>query len=67
MRFEVEARELHRVDVLVAGGGPANLLAGRVIAAAGYVPVFCVIAFCHLTAFCVLLATSRSQRNTKTR
>lgn len=49
------------------GGIAANLLAGRVIAAAGYVPVFCVIAFCHLTAFCVLLATSRSQRNTKTR
>ena len=49
------------------GGIAANLLAGRVIAAAGYVPVFCVIAFCHLTAFCILLATSRSQRNTKTR
>lgn len=39
------------------GGIAANLLAGRVIAAAGYVPVFCVIAFCHLTAFLVLKLT----------
>ena len=41
------------------GGIAANLLAGRAIAAAGYVPVFCVIAFCHLTAFGVLLLTAR--------
>ena len=44
------------------GGIAANLLAGRAIAAAGYVPVFCVIAFCHLTAFVVLLLTARSKR-----
>ena len=42
------------------GGIAANLLAGRVIAAAGYVPVFCVIAFCHLTAFAVLVLTGRA-------
>ena len=42
------------------GGIAANLLAGRVIAAAGYVPVFCVIAFCHLAAFAVLVLTGRS-------
>lgn len=40
------------------GGIAANLLAGRVISAAGYVPVFTVIAFCHLTAFLVLKVTS---------
>ena len=39
------------------GGIAANLLAGRVISAAGYVPVFSVIAFCHLTAFLVLKVT----------
>ena len=39
------------------GGIAANLLAGRVISAAGYVPVFTVIAFCHLTAFLVLKVT----------
>lgn len=42
------------------GGIAANLLAGRVIAAADYVPVFCVIAFCHLTAFAVLVLTGRA-------
>ena len=41
------------------GGIAANLLAGRVISAVGYVPVFCVIAFCHLSAFTVLSLTAR--------
>ena len=41
------------------GGIAANLLAGRAIHAAGYVPVFCVLGFCHLTAFAVLFATGK--------
>ena len=41
------------------GGIVANLLAGRAIHAAGYVPVFCTLGFCHLTAFSVLLLTGR--------
>ena len=41
------------------GGIVANLLAGRAIHAAGYVPVFCTLGFCHLTAFAVLLLTGR--------
>ena len=41
------------------GGIAANLLAGRTIHAAGYVPVFCTLGFCHLTAFAVLLLTGR--------
>lgn len=47
------------------GGIVANLLAGRVISAVGYVPVFCVIAFCHLTAYCVLLMTGGRRKETK--
>ena len=39
------------------GGIAANLLAGRVIAAVGYVPVFCTLGFCHLLAFAVLSVT----------
>ena len=35
MRFEVEARELHRVDVLVAGGGPAGCAAAVAAARQG--------------------------------
>ena len=46
------------------GGILVNLLAGRVIAAAGYVPVFTGIAFCHLAAFGVLTACGRG-RNEK--
>ena len=41
------------------GGIAANLLAGRVIHAAGYVPVFCALGFCHLTAFAVLFVTGK--------
>ena len=41
------------------GGIAANLLAGRAIHAAGYVPVFCALGFCHLTAFAVLALTGR--------
>ena len=41
------------------GGIAANLLAGRAIHAAGYVPVFCTLGFCHLTAFAVLVLTGR--------
>ena len=41
------------------GGIAANLLAGRAIHAAGYVPVFCALGFCHLTAFAVLAVTGR--------
>ena len=41
------------------GGIAANLLAGRAIHAAGYVPVFCTLGFCHLTAFAVLAVTGR--------
>ena len=44
------------------GGIAANLLAGRVISMAGYVPVFCVIAFCHLAAFVVLVSTRRDAK-----
>ena len=36
------------------GGILANLLAGRLIGAIGYIPVFCVLAGCHLTAWLVL-------------
>ena len=43
------------------GGIAANLLAGRVISAAGYVPVFTIIAFCHLTAFLVLKITRNAR------
>jgi len=39
------------------GGILANLLAGRVIGAVGYVPVFCALAGCHLTAWFVLKFT----------
>ncbi len=41
------------------GGIVANLLAGRAIHAAGYVPVFCALGFCHLAAFAVLLFTGK--------
>jgi ACS family hexuronate transporter-like MFS transporter len=41
------------------GGIVANLLAGRAIHAAGYVPVFCTLGFCHLTAFAVLVVTGK--------
>ena len=41
------------------GGIAANLLAGRAIHAAGYVPVFCALGFCHLTAFAVLFITGK--------
>ena len=41
------------------GGIAANLLAGRAIHAAGYVPVFCALGFCHVTAFTVLILTGR--------
>ncbi len=41
------------------GGIAANLLAGHAIHAAGYVPVFCTLGFCHLTAFAVLALTGR--------
>jgi len=41
------------------GGIAANLLAGRAIHAAGYVPVFCALGFCHLTAFAMLALTGR--------
>ena len=41
------------------GGIVANLLAGRAIHVAGYVPVFCTLGFCHLTAFAVLVLTGR--------
>lgn len=44
------------------GGIAANLLAGRAIQAAGYVPVFCVIACCHITAFLILVVTGRMRR-----
>lgn len=42
------------------GGILANLLAGRVIGVVGYVPVFCVLAFCHLMAWVVLVFAGRS-------
>ena len=41
------------------GGIAANLLAGRAIHAAGYVPVFCALGFCHITAFVVLFITGK--------
>ena len=41
------------------GGIAANLLAGRTIHAVGYVPVFCALGFCHITAFTVLVLTGR--------
>lgn len=44
------------------GGIAANLFAGRVIGAIGYVPVFCTLAFCHITAFIVLLLSRKGLR-----
>lgn len=41
------------------GGIVANLMAGRVIGAVGYVPVFCALAVCHVTAWIVLVFTTR--------
>ena len=41
------------------GGMASTLLAGRVIAATGYVPVFTVIGFAHITAFLILLGAMR--------
>ncbi len=43
------------------GGMVSTLLAGRVIAAAGYVPVFTTIGFVHLTALMVIFAALRAQ------
>ena len=44
------------------GGILASLLAGRTIAAVGYVPVFTVIAFCHAAAFAVLSGACAGRR-----
>lgn len=44
------------------GGIVANLLAGRVIGATGYVPVFCALAVCHLMAFVVLIVAGRPRK-----
>ncbi len=44
------------------GGMVSTLLAGRVIAATGYVPVFTAIGFTHLTAIMVVLAALRIQK-----
>jgi len=44
------------------GGMASTLLAGRVIAATGYVPVFTAIGFAHLTALLVLFAALRTQK-----
>jgi ACS family hexuronate transporter-like MFS transporter len=41
------------------GGVLTTLLAGKLIATAGYVPVFTGLGFLHLTAFAILLATQR--------
>jgi len=41
------------------GGILANLMAGRVIHSVGYLPVFCILAFCHLTAWLILRLTTR--------
>ena len=47
------------------GGIAANLFAGRVIGAIGYVPVFCTLAFCHITAFVVLLMAGSAGKESK--
>jgi ACS family hexuronate transporter-like MFS transporter len=44
------------------GGMVSTLLAGRVIAAAGYVPVFTAIGFAHLAALLVLFAAMRFRK-----
>ena len=44
------------------GGMASTLLAGRVIAATGYVPVFTAIGFAHLTALLVLFAALRTRK-----
>ena len=44
------------------GGIAANLFAGRVIGAIGYVPVFCTLAFCHVSAWMILIFTSRPRK-----
>jgi MFS family permease len=44
------------------GGMASTLLAGRVIAAAGYVPVFTALGFAHLSALLVLLGAIRLNR-----
>lgn len=41
------------------GGIAANLMAGRLIHSIGYLPVFCILAFCHLLAWLVLYFTTR--------
>jgi ACS family hexuronate transporter-like MFS transporter len=47
------------------GGMLSTLLAGRVIAATGYVPVFTVLGFAHLSALIVLLCAIRLNRAQK--
>jgi ACS family hexuronate transporter-like MFS transporter len=43
-----------------AGGIVTTLLAGEIIHRAGYVPVFTVLGFLHLTAFAILVRSFRS-------
>jgi len=48
------------------GGMVSTLLAGRLIASVGYVPVFTGIGFLHLTAFVILALTVRKTGSTLT-
>jgi len=48
------------------GGMVSTLLAGRLIASVGYVPVFTGIGFLHLTAFAILALTVRKTGSTLT-
>jgi len=47
------------------GGMVSTLLAGRVIAAAGYVPVFTAIGFAHALALTLLFVALRHKRSEK--
>lgn len=49
------------------GGIVANLMAGRVIGAIGYVPVFCALGVCHLMAWTILCVTTRRTSKERSR
>ena len=48
------------------GGIVTNLITGRAVAGYGYLPVFTVIGFLHLTAFAVLLVAARISKARET-
>ena len=48
------------------GGVLSTLLAGKAIATVGYVPVFTVVGFLHLTGFILLYTLQRRPANAAT-